>query len=125
MKPLSLVRWLPKLVGATALLIASATPAADVRVMISAAFYPAYAELGPVFERESGHHLITTRGPSLGDSPEAIPGRLKRGEPADAARHDAQLASWADRVVFLRDGRLVDQTVAAPGPEWLLGQSSR
>jgi putative ABC transport system ATP-binding protein len=24
--------------------------------------------------------------------------------------HDAQLASWADRVVFLRDGRIVDQT---------------
>ena len=27
--------------------------------------------------------------------------------------HDAQLASWADRVVFLRDGRVVDQTAAA------------
>ena len=24
--------------------------------------------------------------------------------------HDAQLASWADRVIFLRDGRIVDQT---------------
>ena len=34
--------------------------------------------------------------------------------------HEAQLASWADRVVFLRDGRVVDQTVAPPGPESLL-----
>ena len=34
--------------------------------------------------------------------------------------HDAQLASWADRVVFLRDGRIVDQTAPAPGPESLL-----
>jgi putative ABC transport system ATP-binding protein len=34
--------------------------------------------------------------------------------------HDAQLASWADRVIFLRDGRIVDQTAAAPGPESLL-----
>jgi putative ABC transport system ATP-binding protein len=34
--------------------------------------------------------------------------------------HDAQLASWADRVVFLRDGRLVDQTVRPAGPESLL-----
>jgi putative ABC transport system ATP-binding protein len=34
--------------------------------------------------------------------------------------HDAQLASWADWVVFLRDGRVVDQTVAVPGPESLL-----
>ena len=34
--------------------------------------------------------------------------------------HDAQLASWADRVVFLRDGRITDQTAPAPGPEPLL-----
>ena len=34
--------------------------------------------------------------------------------------HDAQLASWADRVVFLRDGRIVDQTSPTPGPESLL-----
>ena len=31
--------------------------------------------------------------------------------------HDAQLASWADRVVFLRDGQVTDQTAAALGPE--------
>jgi putative ABC transport system ATP-binding protein len=34
--------------------------------------------------------------------------------------HDAQLASWADRIVFLRDGRLVDQTSPPAGPEVLL-----
>jgi putative ABC transport system ATP-binding protein len=34
--------------------------------------------------------------------------------------HDAQLASWADRVVFLRDGRVVDQTATPVGPESLL-----
>jgi putative ABC transport system ATP-binding protein len=34
--------------------------------------------------------------------------------------HDAQMASWADRVVFLRDGRIVDQTAPSPGPESLL-----
>jgi len=38
--------------------------------------------------------------------------------------HDAQLASWADRVIFLRDGRIVDQTAPAPGPESLLGAGS-
>src|SRR5205807_9060747 len=42
-----------------------------------------YSELGPAFERASGHHLVTTRGPSMGDSPEAIPARLTRGEAAD------------------------------------------
>lgn len=35
--------------------------------------------------------------------------------------HDAQLASWADRVIFLRDGRVVDQTAPALGPDSLLG----
>jgi putative ABC transport system ATP-binding protein len=46
----------------------------------------------------------------------------KRGLAAVVVTHDAQLASWADRVVFLRDGRITDQTVPAPGPESLLTQ---
>jgi putative ABC transport system ATP-binding protein len=44
----------------------------------------------------------------------------KRGVAAVVVTHDAQLASWADRVVFLRDGRVTDQTRPAPGPESLL-----
>ena len=39
--------------------------------------------------------------------------------------HDAQLASWADRVVFLRDGRVVDQTAPPQGPESLLAPSPK
>ena len=39
----------------------------------------------------------------------------KRGVAAVVVTHDAQLASWADRVVFLRDGRLVDQTAPPRG----------
>ena len=46
----------------------------------------------------------------------------QRGVAAVVVTHDAQLASWADRVVFIRDGRIVDQTAPAPGPEPLLGQ---
>jgi putative ABC transport system ATP-binding protein len=46
----------------------------------------------------------------------------KRGMAAVVVTHDAQLASWADRVVFLRDGRMVDQTAVPAGPESLLGQ---
>jgi putative ABC transport system ATP-binding protein len=48
----------------------------------------------------------------------------KRGTAAVVVTHDAQLASWADRVVFLRDGRIVDQTVPPAGPESLLEQAS-
>jgi putative ABC transport system ATP-binding protein len=42
------------------------------------------------------------------------------GMAAVVVTHDAQLASWADRVVFLRDGSITDQTASAPGPESLL-----
>jgi len=66
------VLWL-SVVGLTMLLVARPAFAADVQVMISSGFYGAYSELGPAFERASGHHLVTTRGPSMGDSPEAIP----------------------------------------------------
>jgi putative ABC transport system ATP-binding protein len=34
----------------------------------------------------------------------------ERGASAVVVTHDAQLAAWADRVVFLRDGRVVDHT---------------
>lgn len=36
--------------------------------------------------------------------------------------HDSQLAAWADRIVFLRDGRVVDGTAPSPGPESLLDE---
>jgi putative ABC transport system ATP-binding protein len=49
----------------------------------------------------------------------------RRGASAVVVTHEAQLASWADRVVFLRDGRLVDQTAGAPGPESLLSSGPR
>ena len=47
----------------------------------------------------------------------------RRGVAGVVVTHDAQLASWADRVVFLRDGRVVDQTARPPGPESLLAPS--
>jgi putative ABC transport system ATP-binding protein len=49
----------------------------------------------------------------------------RRGVAGVVVTHEAQLASWADRVVFLRDGRVVDQTIAPPGPESLLAASDR
>jgi putative ABC transport system ATP-binding protein len=44
----------------------------------------------------------------------------QRGVAAVVVTHDAQLAAWADRVVFLRDGRVADQTAPPAGPESLL-----
>ncbi|MER7274008.1 ABC transporter ATP-binding protein [Dactylosporangium sp. NPDC000244] len=50
----------------------------------------------------------------------------KRGLAAVMVTHDAQLASWADRVVFIRDGAVVDRTAPRPGPDSLLtGEAAR
>src|SRR5262249_61968702 len=81
MKPRSLVRSLFTICTAVLSMCGTGT-AADVHVMISAGFFAVYSELGPAFERATGHHLVTARGPSMGDSPEAIPTRLARGETA-------------------------------------------
>jgi putative ABC transport system ATP-binding protein len=48
----------------------------------------------------------------------------KSGVAAVVVTHDAQLASWADRVVFIRDGRIVDRTAPRPGPESLLTEGA-
>jgi len=44
----------------------------------------------------------------------------RSGLAAVVVTHDAQLASWADRVIFLRDGRIVDQTLPLEGPDAFL-----
>jgi len=70
--------------------------------MISAGFYGVYSELSPAFERASGHRLITTRGPSMGDSPEAIPFRLARGEDADVVIVNGGVADELSRRGLVR-----------------------
>jgi putative ABC transport system ATP-binding protein len=82
--------------------------------------------------------IVGERGLLLADEPtgaldsvngEAVMRLLRaathRGVAGVVVTHEAQLASWADRVVFLRDGHVVDQTVAQPGPESLLAAGER
>ena len=107
MKPGSPARWLPKL-GVAGLFIAGTVSAADVHVMISAGFYRAYSELAPAFERASGHRLVTTRGPSMGDSPEAIPARLARGETAGVVILDGGAADALGRRGLVRASSKVE-----------------
>ena len=77
--------------------------------------------------------IVGERGLLLADEPtgaldsvngEAVMRLLRaatqRGVAGVVVTHEAHLASWADRVVFLRDGQVVDQTSAPPGPESLL-----
>jgi molybdate transport system substrate-binding protein len=67
----------------SALLLAGAANAAEVRVMISGGLTAAYKELVPEFERLTGNKVLTAYGPSMGTTVNAIPVRLERGEPAD------------------------------------------
>ncbi len=78
--------------------------AADIRVMISAGFFQVYSQLGPAFEKSTRHKLVTTRGPSVGDSPEAIPTRLTRGEAADVVIMDGHGVDILDQLGLVRPG---------------------
>ena len=49
-----------------------------------------------------------------------VRGACRAGVTGIVVTHDAQLAAWADRVVFIRDGCVVDQTRPPAGPESLL-----
>ena len=61
----------------------TATHAAEVNVMSSAGFKAAYLELAAGFERKTGNTIINAWGPSMGDTPQAVPNRIARGEPVD------------------------------------------
>jgi putative ABC transport system ATP-binding protein len=52
-------------------------------------------------------------------------GRCDAGAAGLLVTHDARHAGWADRVIFLRDGRAVDQTLPAAPPESLLESGRR
>ena len=54
-----------------------------IHVVSSGGFAAAYRVLAPQFEAQSGDTLVTSWGPSMGDTMDAVPARLKRGEPID------------------------------------------
>lgn len=71
------------LVAAGLLFLVPAAVAAEIKVMSSAGFKTAYLELAAEFERTTGHTIVNAWGPSMGDTPQAVPNRIARGEPVD------------------------------------------
>lgn len=57
--------------------------AAEIHVASSGGFAPAYQALAPAFEKNTGDKLTSVWGPSMGETVNAIPKRLERGEPID------------------------------------------
>jgi molybdate transport system substrate-binding protein len=52
-------------------------------VLSSGAFTAAYQRLAPLFEKQTGHRLVSAYGASFGPAPDALPQRLARNDPAD------------------------------------------
>lgn len=84
------------IVAAINLLVAGNVCGAEIRVMNSGGFSAAYRILAQEFERLSGHHLLTSWGASMGETPDAIPVRLKRREQADVL---IMVGSALDRLI--------------------------
>jgi molybdate transport system substrate-binding protein len=76
-------RSIAGLLAAALVLAPLAAVAAEIHVMSSAGFKAAYLELVQKFEQKTGHHVVNAWGPSMGATPQAVPNRLARGEPAD------------------------------------------
>ncbi len=83
MKSRTIVARTLALCAAGALLIAGAAGAAEIKVMISGGFSAAYRMLVPECEASTQNTVTTAAGPSMGNTQQAIPNRLQRGEPAD------------------------------------------
>ncbi|MBR0656888.1 substrate-binding domain-containing protein [Plastoroseomonas arctica] len=99
--------------------------AADIRVMISGAFFEPFRQVVPQFERATGHRVVTIQGASMGNAPDAIPVRLARGEVAEvmilaAPALDALIASGqaapGSRVDLVRS--LIGMSVRAGARRW-------
>ena len=65
------------------LFVAASAEADELRVVSSGGFAAAYRALAPEFEHESGVTLVSQWGPSMGNTPQAVPARLARGEQID------------------------------------------
>src|SRR5947209_20156494 len=76
-----LMRMLLVIVGT--LLFVGGANAAEIKVFISGGFCAGDEKLVPEYGRGSGHKVVTERGRSMGETPQAIPNRLARGESAD------------------------------------------
>ena len=84
------------------LLFAAATDAAEIKVMSSAGFRTAYLELAAEFERATGHKTVNAWGPSMGDTPQAVPNRIARGEAVDIV---IVVSDALDKLI--KDGKVV------------------
>src|SRR5580658_7103989 len=105
---------------------ANVAQAAQVTVDTSGGFEAAYRALAPEFECETGNTLVTDLGPSMGDTHDAVPARLARGEAIDVvimvgyaldALVKAGQAATDSRIDLAHSGIGVAVRAGAPRPD--------
>jgi molybdate transport system substrate-binding protein len=111
-------------VGVVTGLLAGTAAAAEIHVVSSGGFAEAYLAVAPVFEHETGNTLVFERGASMGDTHDAVPQRLARGEPVDvvimvgyALGKLVDQGKASDRVDLARSGIGVAVRKGAPVPD--------
>jgi molybdate transport system substrate-binding protein len=110
---------------ALAIMTASAQ-AAEIKAIVTGALTAPFREIVPAYQRESGNTVAIAWGPSSGNSPDAIPVRLRNREPADvlimirSAMDDMinqGLFKPAERVNVAQSGIGVGVPSGAPKPD--------
>lgn len=78
----ALTRWVASGIAGV-LLVTGAAQGAVVTVVSSGGFAGAFRVLAPQFERATGNTVVTKWGPSMGNTSDAVPARIQRGESID------------------------------------------
>jgi len=102
-----------KAIGLAILLAGGPAAAADLTVLSSGGFTPAFRDLAPEFTRRTGDVTHLELGASMGTTATAIPARLARGETADVLL----MVGYALEQL-IKDGR------AVPGSYTVIARSS-
>lgn len=102
----------PLMVGCQSLPLAQPAAPSELNVVTSGGFNAAFDALATRYTARTGTRIVTGHGPSMGETPNAIPARLARGEAADV-------------VILARSGldRLAADGKVARGTEIDLGLS--
>ena len=85
------------------LLLLSVAQAAELHVVSSGGFAAAFKALAPVYEQQTGDTLVVAWGPSMGDTPDTVPARLKRGEKIDVVIMVGYALGG-----LIKDGKVID-----------------
>src|SRR4029079_1032182 len=93
-------------VALVAMATRAGTAADEIHVLSSGATSPAYLQLVPLFEKQTGHKLVTD-ATATGLGPSAIPARIRRGEPGDVV-----LTAAATLDDLIKEGRVIGDSRA-------------